>query len=341
MPLAINIQPGSSVPKYQQIANAFSRGIERKLIRKEEQLPSINELSGLYNISRDTAEKAYRLLKKKGMIVSVRGKGYYAVSQAPVGSKRILLLFNKLSPYKQAIYSSFVKAIGRQSSVDLQVYYEDVRLFEQILEENATKFTDFVIIPSFRGEASILARQAVDRHLAGKQITFLERILPDLKEPYRAVVQNFEEDIYGALHKARKHLRRYHKIKLYFPFDTNLSRGIIRGFHKFCLDNNFDAEVIFKGFDEKPLERGTVYIIIRDEQLVTVVHKAKVNRLWAGKDIGILAYNDSPLKQVVLDGITVMSTRHMVMGERAAKMLLDNVWAIEENEFVLIERGSL
>ncbi|MEM1357283.1 MAG: GntR family transcriptional regulator [Bacteroidota bacterium] len=341
MPLAIHINPASSVPKYRQIANAISRGIERKVIDQEEQLPSINELSGLYNISRDTAEKAYRLLKKKGLIVSVRGKGYYAVSHAPITDQRILVLFNKLSPYKQAIYSSFVKTIGREASVDLQVYYEDIQLFKRLVEENASRFTDFVIIPSFRGEAGLLASQAIDRHLAGRRLTFLEQTPPGLREQHRGVIQNFEDDIYGALRKVHNHLQRYQRIKLYFPFDTNLSRGIVRGFQRFCLDHKIDAELVFKGFEERPLEVGTVYIIIRDAQLVTVVHKAKANQLWAGRDIGILAYNDSPLKQVILDGISVMSTRHIEMGKRAAQLVLNNEWTVEENEFVLVERGSL
>ncbi|MEM9261553.1 MAG: GntR family transcriptional regulator, partial [Bacteroidota bacterium] len=116
---------------------------------------------------------------------------------------------------------------------------------------------------------------------------------------------------------------------------------IVRGFQRFCLDHKIDAEVVFKGFEERPLEEGTVYIIIRDAQLVTVVHKAKANQLWAGSDIGILAYNDSPLKQAILDGISVMSTRHIEMGKRAASMVLNNEWTVEENEFVLVERGSL
>ncbi len=341
MPLAIHIQPGSSVPKYRQIANAISRGIERKLIRKEEQLPSINELSSLYNISRDTAEKAYRLLKNKGMIMSVRGKGYFAVAEAPLTEQRILLLFSKLSPYKEAIYNSFVKTIGRQATVDLQVYYEDLALFEQILEEKAPNFTDFVIIPSFRGEASILAQQAIDRHLAGRRITILDRAMPDIKEKHRAVVQNYEENIYHTLQQIHGKISRYERVKLYFPFDCNLSRGIIRGFQRYCQEHRLNAEVVFKGYEQKQLEAGTVYIVIRDEQLVTVVHQAKVSQLWAGRDIGILAYNDSPLKRVLLDGITVMSSRHMEMGRLAAEMILENKWEVKENEFVFIERGSL
>jgi len=341
MPVAFQINAASAVPKYQQIADAIRGAIERKLIRREEQLPSINELSSHYNISRDTAEKAYRLLKNKGLIISVRGKGYFAASAAPLSQRRILLLFNKLSPYKEAIYNSFVKTVGRQASVDLRVYYEDLVSFERLLESQTGKFTDYVIIPSFRGEAAILARKAVDKYLAGCKITFIESDLPGLKEKHRGVFQNYEDDIYGALNEANAHLSKYQRIKLYFPFASNINRGIIRGFQRYSLERGIESDIVYKRFAEKELDAGTAYVVIRDEQLVTLVHQVKNSGFTAGKDIGILAYNDSPLKEVLLDGISVISTRHIEMGRIAAEMVLENEWTMIENEFVFIERDSL
>lgn len=341
MPVAFQINAASAAPKYQQMANAIRGAIERKLIGRDEQLPSINELSSHYNISRDTAEKAYRLLKNKGLIISVRGKGYFAVSDAPLTQRKILLLFNKLSPYKEAIYNSFVKTVGRQASVDLRVYYQDLVSFERLLESQAGKFTDYVIIPSFRGEAAILAQKAIDKHLAGCKITLIESRLKGIQEKHRGVVQNFESDIYSALCGIHPMLSKYKRIKLYFPFDCNISRGIIRGFQRYSIEHTMTADIFYKRFAEKELEPGTAYIVIRDEQLVTLVHQVKNSDLIAGKDIGILAYNDSPLKEVLLDGISVISTRHIEMGRIAAEMVLENSWEIIENEFVFIERHSL
>lgn len=341
MQLNFRVIEASAVPKYKQIADAIESAIERKLIQGNEQLPSINDLSSSYNISRDTAEKAYRILKNKRLILSVRGKGYFTVSDFPFTPLNILLLFSKLSPYKEAIYNSFVKTVGNKASVDLKVYYEDVILFEHFLKSLAGKFTDYVIIPSFRGEAAILAREAIDKHLAGCKITMLESILPGLKEKHRGVIQNYEMDIYGALHKAHAHLSNYQQLKLYFPFNCNLDRRIIYGFKRYALENDFKADVVFKRFPETELEPGTAYIVVRDEQLVTLVHQLKNTDLTAGKEIGILAYNDSPLKEVLLDGISVISTRHIEMGRIAAEMVLANEWKTIENEFVFIERNSL
>jgi DNA-binding transcriptional regulator YhcF (GntR family) len=56
----------SATPKYLQLANSIIKAIGDGKIQKDELLPSINELSFEFEISRDTAEKGYKYLKKIG-----------------------------------------------------------------------------------------------------------------------------------------------------------------------------------------------------------------------------------------------------------------------------------
>lgn len=58
-----------------------------------------------------------------------------------------------------------------------------------------------------------------------------------------------------------------------------------------------------------------------------------------GKDIGVISYNEIPLK--VLMGITVISTDFKGMGEAAAKLVLSNKEEIYKNPFHYIELHSL
>jgi DNA-binding transcriptional regulator YhcF (GntR family) len=69
-------------------------------------LPSINELSFEFEISRDTAEKGYKYLKKIGVLGSVPGKGYFVQDNNVKQQLKIFLLFNKLSPHKKIIYDA-------------------------------------------------------------------------------------------------------------------------------------------------------------------------------------------------------------------------------------------
>jgi DNA-binding GntR family transcriptional regulator len=45
-----------------------------------DRLPSINEISAEYYLSRDTVEKAFNELRKKGIITSVKRRGYFISS---------------------------------------------------------------------------------------------------------------------------------------------------------------------------------------------------------------------------------------------------------------------
>ena len=70
----ITIDEYAVTPKYIQLTNSIIKAIEKGKIKKDYLLPSINDLSFELDISRDTAEKAYKHLKKLGIIGSVSGK---------------------------------------------------------------------------------------------------------------------------------------------------------------------------------------------------------------------------------------------------------------------------
>ena len=61
--------------------------------------------------------------------------------------------------------------------------------------------------------------------------------------------------------------------------------------------------------------------------------------LKLGNDIGVISYNDTPLKELL--GITVISTDFKAMGESAAYMVLKNKKEKVKNVFKYIERNSV
>src|SRR5690606_30696316 len=118
-------------------------------ILKDYLLPSINELSYELEISRDTAEKGYKYLKKIGVVGSVPGKGYYIISTDFRQRLKIFLLFNKLSAHKKIIYDAFIKALGDHVAVDFYIYNNDFNLFKKLLSNKNEDYSHYVIIPHF------------------------------------------------------------------------------------------------------------------------------------------------------------------------------------------------
>lgn len=60
-----------------------------------------------------------------------------------------------------------------------------------------------------------------------------------------------------------------------------------------------------------------------------------------GKDIGIISYNDTPPKEVVINGRATISTDFNAMGKTLANMVLNNINNKIENPSSLIIRESL
>jgi DNA-binding LacI/PurR family transcriptional regulator len=86
---------------------------------------------------------------------------------------------------------------------------------------------------------------------------------------------------------------------------------------------------------------GDVYIILDDRHLVNVILQSKKQKLKIKRDFGIISYNETPLKTVVENGITTISTDFSLMGKTLAEMLLHSTNQKIENPSDIIFRNSL
>ena len=102
----IDVDENSRVPKYSQIVDSIIHNISIGNLKMDEKIPSINQFSEEFYLSRDTVEKAYNILKERKIISSIRGKGYYITRTKLISKVNILFMINKLSSYKMRIYNS-------------------------------------------------------------------------------------------------------------------------------------------------------------------------------------------------------------------------------------------
>lgn len=334
----IKINEYSSTPKYKQIVNSIVSGIENQGIKRGDKLPSINEVSAVFDVSRDTVEKAYRELKDRKLIQSVPGKGYYISNDNYRQKRKIFLLFNKLSAHKKIIYDAFVETLGDNVAIDFFVYHNNFRIFKELILNNDGSYTNYVIISHFyTGEEK--AKDIINR-LPKHKLLLLDKKIDGITGEYAAVYQNFEKDIYEAMMQARNLLEKYRRLKIVFPPHTYHAKEILMGFQRYCIETGAKGQIVPDISREEP-QVGEAYITLMEDDLVEVIKKIKRGRHKVGKDIGILSYNENPLKEILLDGITVMSTDHHQMGVTAARIILDDVKTDIENPFRLIIRNSL
>jgi DNA-binding transcriptional regulator YhcF (GntR family) len=337
--MPIKIDEYSKTPKYKQIINSIIANVENGTVKVGDKLPSVNRLLIKFDISRDTVVKAYDHLKEIGLIDSIPGKGYYVRSTNFKQKAKVFLLFNKLSAHKKIIYDSFSKTLGNEASIDFYIYNNDFRLFKNVIQARKDDhYTHFVIIPHFvEGEEH--AFEFLNQ-LPKHKLLILDKKVKGIEGEYAAVFQDFEEDIYKALHKAKSLLSKYSRIKIIFPSYTYHPKEILSGFNRFCAEYAFESHVV-RDINTEHIQEGDVYINLMEDDLVTLIKRVKQLEMKVGEAVGIISYNETPLKEILLDGITIISTDFEKLGETAAKLILENEKSHIANPFRLVIRNSL
>lgn len=336
----IDIKEESKVPKYKQIVDSILSAIENGKIKLDDRLPSVNELLIEFDISRDTVVRAYDHLKKNKIIDSVPGKGYYVRKDQLALKAKVFLLFNKLSPHKKIIYDAFAQTLGDSATIDFFIYENNYRHFKDlILESKKRPYTHYVVICHFE-EGGDDVINFVKKEIPQEKLIVLDKRLEGLSNKVSCIYQDFEKDIYSALVELNPSLRKYHQIKLLLRKRTYHPMEIKKGFIKFCGQYAYEFEVI-EAIENSEIEKGTVYINLKEDDLVILIKKIKETKFVLGKDIGIISYNETPLKEVLLDGITVISTDFENLGKKAAEIILNNLVLSTDNPFYVIPRNSL
>ncbi len=334
----IYFDPNSSKPKYQQLIDGIIDGINSGLLEHGKQLPSINKVASEFNMARMTVTKAYDDLREKGLISSHHGKGFYVSSTNTKNALRVFILMDALTPYKETLYESIIQNLGDDVSHNLFFHYHDIELFEELITNNLGKYNHYIILPHFnKSVARIVSKIPKDKLLV------LDIDIKEFSDDYSILYQNFETNIFQGLTQSLDKVKNYRQINLVLSSKSfqYTPDGIIQGFTNFCAQNGLEYDIIPDLDDDYELQTNQAYIVFREYDLIKMINWTTKNKKKPGKDIGIISYDDTPLKEIIAEGISVISNDFNKMGERAAQMIINREKGRESNEFYFIDRGSL
>lgn len=334
---SIKISDFSSTPKYVQLADAIVGAIRNKIVEVGDPLPSINDLSYQLQIARDTVEKGYRKLRMEEVIFSSPGKGYF-VAKEQNHRLRIAVFLNKLSAHKKIVYDALVRKLNGHASLDLFVYNSDIVHLRSLLQNSTQSYDHYVVFPYFKEGKD----KAVDvlSCIPADKLLLLGREVDGLEGEFPIVCENYEKDIYEALESILEPLSKYSMLKLVFPDNSDYPKAIIKGFYKFCQEYAFDC-LLVDNLNDDNIDAGSCYINLAEDDLVNLLSKICSKKLVVGRDVGIISYNETPLKKFILNGITTISTDFSLMGEYAATCLLDGLKSHLEVPFYTVLRPSV
>jgi len=322
-----------NLTKKQQVIAYVEDAIQNKQLKRGDKLPSLTALKEAFSISRDTAIEAYNELKSRGIIASVVGKGYYLSKESVEVKKKIFVLFDELNAFKETLYKSLVTNLEDSAEVDIYFHHFNRLTAKTIIENNKGNYSHYVIMPANLERIDLLLQG-----LPQQRIYILDQLPPSLNH-YPAIYQNFEKGVYEGLLELKQALSKYRHLVLIFDPAIQPS-GIRTGFQSFCNAYDFDNSVVTSNA-EVVVQQGLAYLVLDDSTLINVVKQVKQESFKLGADVGLIAYNDTPLKEIIAGGVTAISTDFSVMGKALAQMITHDTKTISENSINVTLRNSL
>ncbi|WP_199562711.1 GntR family transcriptional regulator [Pedobacter chinensis] len=323
--------------KYQQLADHITSLIELDQLQIGDQLPSLKQLQQRLKMSKDTLLKGLNELVEKGIVESVYRKGYYVRKNTIHHSFRVFLLLDKMNILREQFYRTLFNQLKNRADIDIYFHHHNYHVFENLIKENLGAYTHYVIATFLKENVAPLLNLIPDK----------KRIIIDLNEPalsgnYSSIYQDYGYDIYHSLHKLKDELKKYDRLILVAHPEAVHARLVIEGFLRYCTEIEHPY-LIQSEIDEKTFQKGNAYVTFSryDTDDVVLIKLARKKKLKLGKDVGLISYNDTDVKEVLEDGITVISTDFEAMGKTVAQAILEEKIITKRNPTKVIKRCSL
>ncbi len=308
MEFNLDIDQKAGQTKVLQLVHSITEAISTGKLKIGDILPSVNQLSAESGFSRDTVFKAYNILKRRSVVESAPTKGYYVANE----SFKVFMLLDDFSAFKEQLYQSFRANLPDTYSVDLHFHHYNPEVFRQLFQNSLGRYSMYVVMN--------IDHKSIDPAL--EKIDANKLLVIDMGKPENGkmnyLTQNFRESVTACLEDGAHAIKKYDEMVLVYeenstphpPETSNAAR-------KFCKDHK--VKFIKKAhFDPSAIKKGQAYFVIRDADLVKVIKECRNRGFVLGKDIGVLSYNDTPMKEIVGGGISVISIDFEEMGKQAA-----------------------
>ncbi|HET6557750.1 MAG TPA: GntR family transcriptional regulator [Prolixibacteraceae bacterium] len=304
------VNPQSNLLKFQQLVDAINEAVSKNLLQVGDILPSVNQLCKESSLSRDTVFKAYAELKNRGVIESVPNRGYFIAKAVT----KVFLFLDTFKAYKEVLYGSFLDNLPETIAVDLHFHHYNIDDFEKIISESLGKYTKYIIMNFDHERVPEITKQ-----IPAHKLLVIDWNI-HVRDGVSSIYQDFGQALYDSLAGGIELIKKYERFIYLYPSFTYHPKISVKYFEKFCSSYKISHKTLydFKKFD---LQKGELYLLVSDRTLARFLDQCEQKNLVPGKDVGVISYNETPMKKYVKDGITVISTDFELMGKKIAEFV--------------------
>lgn len=335
--MELAIDKKSKITIQQQLIGQVSRAISNKELEQGDALPSINQLSNELKISRDTIFKAYKELKNIGVVASTPAKGYYVKQNL----KKVLLLLDYFSPFKDRLHNAFKKELPEDYSIDLVFHHYNKRLFRNIVQQSIGMYDAFVVM---NYDTDRFKADNVLKKIDPTKLSFIDIPIKEWsgleEEKISGIFQDFDQSVYDCLFSIKDKIKHYQQVNLVHTESLKHPSVTNEYFIRFCYDHDIRCDII-KENANLTIDNKNAYLVIRQSDLSSILKQCKEKGYKLGSDVGLIAYNDAPLYEFIGEGISAITTDFEAIGRKAAQNILNQNYQKEIIPSKVVIRGSI
>lgn len=339
--------------KYSLVCETLKQEMRSGKIRPGDKIPSENELSATYGVSRHTVRKALSILQNAGFIHTEQGLGSFCSKRLAQREKshNIAVITTYISDYIFPRLISGIDQVLTQHgySIILKNTGNSQENEKKVLEEILNKNVDGIIIEPSKSEIFCM-HQKQYQMLEEWNIPyiFIQGVYPQMRHKPHIIL----DDMYGS-YLATKHLIElgHKRIAGIFKVDDMQGMARLKGYIKAFNESNmvYDPEkvILFHTEDreEKPVMVLTEWmkqkvphdgIVCYNDEIAWEVYQVLIQ---CGKrvpeDISITGFDNSGITMNSPVRLTTVSHPKELLGEMAASLLIEKLNGItEENSKV-------
>lgn len=316
------------------IVTGILAAIDHKILSKGDPLPSVNLMIRRLGLARMTVVKALNILKERGIIVAEDKVGYFVKDVNIKRELKVFLFLTGFYSYHEVLYNSILEGIHDPGiSIDLYFHHCNPRIFKSVLAENLGSYGLYLITGFDHPQVRSLLKRVPPKKL-------LQIIRPPLLDGVSFISQDFYAGLKKSLEKLKDRLDKYEQFILIFPPGMSHPGEIKEAFTGFCSENGISCRIEEK-LNRKFIAKGCAFWVIEDSDLITLIKTGEETRLQLGKELGILSYNETPMKEIIRNGITVVSADFAKMGCFISRFIMNPEYTTELFFPEVIIRNSL